>query len=463
MAIDPLIALSPLDGRYQLRCQNLRDQLSEYGLIHCRLEVEVLWLIWLSEQIADLTPLSAEAKEYLHKLICNFNLEQAQAIKQIEGKTRHDVKAVEMYLQAQFRHKDAPQELQAYIPLIHFSCTSEDINNLAYALMIQRAYQDHLQPAMAQIKSQLLDWLSAHKGNPMLARTHGQLASPTTWGKEMAAYIRRLQRSSQALAAMEFEGKINGATGNYNAHLVAFPEVDWPRLCQGFVESLTLKFNPCTTQIEPGDWLVRWLNELSLFNSICLDLCKDMWSYISIAYLQARPPKPGEVGSSTMPHKVNPIDFENAEGNLSLAIGLAQTLARDLPLSRWQRDLSGSTRWRNIAVVIGHSQIAWQSIGEGIARVAVDTKRLKTDLQPHYELLGEAAQTIMRHQGIEDAYEQIKTLSHGKKLSREDWQALVTKLPIDKQGQERLLRLTPENYIGLAEQIATQIETEVKD
>ena len=454
-----LDSISPLDGRYRERLASIREGFGEPALMKARLEVEIRWLIALSDHpdIAELPALSPAARDWLRAELDAFGNEAARAVKRLEGQTRHDVKAIELYLRERLESEAAPEGLAAAVPFLHIGCTSEDINNVAYALLIGRATEHTLTPAIASLLDQLRSMAKAHRAVAMPARTHGQLASPSTWGKEMAVYAERLAKSLSHWRAITVEAKFNGAVGNYNAHSFVWPKLDWPRFCRSFIEGLGLRFNACTTQIEPGDWLVRWLNELALLDSIALDFARDMWGYVAIAYLRAKPLAADEVGSSTMPHKINPIDFENAEGNLAVAIGLAQTLARDIPLSRWQRDLSGSTRMRNLGVVAGHSLLALRSLLEGLRRIDIDPARMGADLEEGHELLTEALQSELRRLGHADAYERVKALSRGQRLDAARWRALLDGLDLPAPSRDRLAALSPSGYTGLAANIVERL------
>ncbi|MCA1851345.1 MAG: adenylosuccinate lyase, partial [Beggiatoa sp.] len=411
MDLSPLTAISPLDGRYAGKTEALRPIFSEYGLIRQRVLVEVRWLQYLASrpEIAEVPPLSAEAQSFLDDLIEGFDENDAERIKTIEAGTHHDVKAVEYFLRERLV---AHPELTAITGFLHFACTSEDINNLAYASMLRAVRAHPLLPLWERLIDALAAMARAHADVPMVARTHGQPASPTTLGKELANFAHRLRRQHAKLRTAPILGKWNGAVGNYNAHLATYPELDWPALARDFVEGLGLEWNPYTTQIEPHDHLAEALAIIERFNTILIDLCRDLWGYISLGYFRQKVVKT-EIGSSTMPHKVNPIDFENAEGNLGMANAVLAHLAQKLPISRWQRDLTDSTVLRNLGVGIGHAVIAYEGCLQGLGRLAVDEEALARDVDGAWELLAEPVQTVMRRYGIEDAYERLKDLTRG--------------------------------------------------
>ena len=456
MELTALTAISPIDGRYAEKTVELRPLFSEYGLIHYRVLVEVRWLQALSRHdgIPEVPPLSALANQILDHLIENFSLADAQRAKNIERTTNHDVKAVEYLLKEKIA--DYP-ELAAISEFIHFACTSEDINNLAYALILHEARTKILLPGLDRLSGSITQLAHDYATQPMLARTHGQPASPTTLGKEMANVVRRLNRQRVQLAAIPIMGKMNGAVGNYNAHLAAYPAVDWPEFAHSFVsEDLGLDWNPCTTQIEPHDYMAELFHNLMRANTILLDFCRDVWSYIAIGYFRQRPVA-GEIGSSTMPHKINPIDFENAEGNLGVANALLDHLAAKLPVSRWQRDLTDSTVLRTLGVGLAHSLIAWQSIHKGLSKLDIDTAALNADLAANWEVLAEPVQTVMRRYGIEQPYEQLKKLTRGQRINQETLQAFIAGLDIPEEVKQRLLVLTPADYTGNAADQANQL------
>ena len=446
-------AISPLDGRYRDRVRELRPLFSEFGLIRQRVRVEVEWFKTLARR-AEVTgggePVEEGALRALDALVERFDESHAARIKEIEDRTNHDVKAVEYFLREYL--EDLPA-LRVHRELLHFACTSEDINNLAYALMLEEARSTVLLPAAKELIEMFHALAHRQAGRPMLARTHGQAASPTTLGKEMAVFVARLERARNALADIAVRGKMNGAVGNYNAHVSACPELDWPRVARDFVEGLGLELNPCTTQIEPHDWMAELFHALMRFNAVQVDLCRDLWTYISLGYFRQRAAE-GEVGSSTMPHKVNPIDFENAEGNLGIANALLAHLAAKLPVSRLQRDLSDSTALRNVGVALAHSLLAWKSCLRGAAKSDVDDAAMDRDLEGAWEVLAEPVQTVLRRHGVEDAYERLKRLTRGRAVDRRTLHALIAELPIPEPAREHLRALTPATYTGLAERLA---------
>ncbi|RMD80344.1 MAG: adenylosuccinate lyase [Gammaproteobacteria bacterium] len=455
MQPDPLTALSPLDGRYAEATEPLRPLFSEYGLIRHRVLVEVRWLQALSRHpgIPEVPPFSPRAQEVLERLASGFGLEEARRVKHIEATTRHDVKAVEYFIKERLA---AHPELGRVSEFVHFACTSEDINNLAYGLMLREARTQVLLPVMDELVEALRDMAVRHAELPMLSRTHGQPASPTTLGKELANFAHRVRGARAALAALPIPGKMNGAVGNYNAHRVAYPEVDWEGLARDFVTGLGLDWNPYTTQIEPHDGLAAYCDALRRFDTVLLDLCRDLWGYVSLGYFRQRAVA-GEVGSSTMPHKVNPIDFENAEGNLGLANALLAHLGEKLPVSRWQRDLSDSTVLRNLGVALGHVLLAARSALKGLGKLEADPERMRQDLDQAWEVLAEAVQTVMRRYGVEEPYEKLKALTRGRTVDRETLQAFVRGLPIPQEAKERLLALTPAAYTGYAAELARRM------
>ncbi|HUG99280.1 MAG TPA: adenylosuccinate lyase [Gammaproteobacteria bacterium] len=447
-----LTAVSPVDGRYAGRTARLRPVFSEYGLIRYRVAVEARWLIALADEpgIVELDPVEGGPLAVLTELAAGLTLEQAARIKAIEGETNHDVKAVEYFLKEQLAADDPDGRLREFI---HFGCTSEDINNLAYALMLRDARNDILVAEQKKLVGRLTGLAEEHAAVPMLSRTHGQAATPTTLGKELANFAWRLRRLEQGFGGVEILGKINGAVGNYNAHVVAYPDVDWRRLSRSFVESLGLGWNPYSTQIEPHDWIAEYCHALARFNTALVDLCRDLWAYISLGYFRQRLVA-GEVGSSTMPHKVNPIDFENAEGNLGIANALLSHFAAKLPISRWQRDLTDSTVMRNIGVALAHSLIAYASVMKGLERIEPDPQRLAQDLDLNWEVLGEAIQTAMRRHGLENPYEQLKSLTRGQRVTAEELRRFIKGLGLPAEIEHRLLELTPATYTGLATDLA---------
>jgi adenylosuccinate lyase len=448
----PLAALSPLDGRYARTVDPLREHFSEQALIRYRVRVELAWLQALAAErsIRELKPFSRKTSQEFARLVKDFSERDAEHIKNIEAETNHDVKAIEYWIKAKLA-KNA--EVQRSIEFVHFACTSEDINNLAYALMLKESREQVMLPKLDQIIAALRALAHKHAARPMLSRTHGQPASPTTLGKEMANFSGRLVRARARLARVEVLGKINGAVGNYNAHLAAYPDFDWERFCRRFVERLGLDVNLYTTQIEPHDWIAELLEAYAAGNTILLGLDRDLWGYISLGYFTQKL-KAGEVGSSTMPHKVNPIDFENSEGNAGVANALLRHLADKLPVSRWQRDLSDSTALRNLGAALGHTLLAYAACLRGMAKLEVDGARLAADLDANWEVLAEAVQQVMRRHGVPEAYEKLKALTRGKRLDREQLAAFVKTLPIPAEAKKRLLALTPAGYTGLAAELA---------
>jgi adenylosuccinate lyase len=451
----PLAALSPLDGRYSSGADPLRGYFSEQALIRYRTRLELDWLQALAAErsIGELKPFSRRTAASLASLIRNFSEADAAEIKAIEAQTNHDVKAIELWLK---RKLAKSAEAQLALEFIHFACTSEDVNNLAYALMIADSRANVMLPRLDELVAALRAAARRHAALPMLSRTHGQAATPTTLGKEMANFAHRLARARERIAAVRPLGKINGAVGNYNAHVAAYPGFDWERFCRRFVERLGLEFNPYTTQIEPHDWLAELLDAYARANSVLLDLDRDVWGYISLGYFRQKV-RAGEVGSSTMPHKVNPIDFENSEGNIGVANALLRHLAEKLPVSRWQRDLSDSTALRNVGAALGHTLLGYTACLRGLGKLEADRSRLAADLDATWEVLAEAVQQVMRRHGIADAYEKLKAVSRGKRLERRELAALVKGLPLPPEAKKRLLALTPRRYIGLAAELAKRI------
>ncbi|HJO34641.1 MAG: adenylosuccinate lyase [Pseudomonadota bacterium] len=452
MELTALTALSPIDGRYADKTFELRGIFSEYGLIRYRVLVEVRWLECLAatDAIGEVAPLSERARARLEQIATGFTVEQAQRVKAIEHTTNHDVKAVEYFLKEQVR---GDAELAAISEFLHFACTSEDINNLSYALMLKAAREQSVLPHLDGIGEALRELAHRYAELPMLARTHGQPATPTTLGKEIANVVARLERQRAQLAQVEIVGKMNGAVGNFNAHYAAYPEVDWQALSGAFVRSLGLEVNDYTTQIEPHDFIAEYFHALMRANTVLLDFCRDTWGYISLGYFRQRPVE-NEVGSSTMPHKVNPIDFENAEGNLGIANALFEHLAAKLPVSRWQRDLTDSTVLRNLGVGIAHSTIAYQSIHKGLGKLEAAPARLQQDLDENLEVLAEAVQTVMRRYGIPEPYEQLKRLTRGQRIDRQALDTFIGELQLPDEARERLLALTPATYTGQAAALA---------
>ncbi len=452
---DALFALSPLDGRYAAKVAALRPVFSEFGLMQRRVEVEVRWLAALAAHpgIPEVAPLSDAATAALRAIAQDFSAADGERIKAIEGETNHDVKAIEYFIKERIGDH---VELGRAKEFVHFACTSEDINNLAYALMLRDARDGVLLPAIDRLVGDLRTLAHAQAAQPMLSRTHGQTASPTTLGKEIANVIARLERQRKQIAAVELTGKINGAVGNYNAHVVACPEIDWPAFARRFVEDLGLVFNPYTTQIEPHDCIAEISDAVRRLNTVLIDLARDVWGYISLGYFR-QALKAGEVGSSTMPHKVNPIDFENAEGNLGLANALFEHFAAKLPISRWQRDLTDSTVLRALGTAFGHTQVALDALARGVGKLQVDAHRLHADLDASWEVLAEAVQSVMRRHGLPNPYEQLKALTRGHGITRESMLAFIEALDLPAVEKQRLLELTPAGYTGLAERLARGI------
>ena len=455
MELSPLTAVSPLDGRYGDKLTPLRRAFSEFGLIRQRVVVEVRWLQSIAEHpgIPEVPALSPEATAMLENLLSDFSEDDALAIKAIERTTNHDVKAVEYFLKDRIAGQP---ELASVSEFIHFACTSEDINNLAHGLMLREGL-GVVMPFMASIIDALADLAKAQAAQPMLSRTHGQTASPTTLGKEIANVVARLQRQLSLIGQVTPLGKINGAVGNYNAHLVTYPDVDWPAHAAQFVNSLGLDWNPYTTQIEPHDYMAELFDAISRFNTILIDFNRDVWGYISLGYFKQRTIA-GEVGSSTMPHKVNPIDFENSEGNLGLANAILGHLGQKLPVSRWQRDLTDSTVLRNMGVGFGYSLLAYQSAAKGIGKLEVNSARLDADLDSAWEVLAEPIQTVMRRYGVPEPYEKLKALTRGQTINAETLQTFVAGLSLPEEARDALLALTPSSYVGNAEEQARAID-----
>jgi adenylosuccinate lyase len=455
MSLTTLAAISPVDGRYASRCAELRALFSESGLIQARVRVEVAWLQALAGPggLLEMQGLSAADLDVATAIAAGFGPADAAAVKAIELETNHDVKAVEYFIKQQLAPHPA---WQRHLEFVHFACTSEDINNLAYALMCLEARDRVLLPRIDALTRALRAMAHAHADDAMMSRTHGQPATPTTLGKEVAVFVHRLRKAREVLARVPIRGKVNGAVGNFNAHLSAAPEVDWAALARRLVESLGLEWNPYSTQIEPHDWMAEYFDALARCNTVLLDLCRDFWGYISLGYFRQKVVA-GEVGSSTMPHKVNPIDFENGEGNFGIANALLRFMADKLPVSRWQRDLTDSTVQRNIGVALAHSDIAIQSVSRGLARLEVDGERLLADLDANWELLAEPIQTVMRRHGVPQAYEQLKALTRGKRLDAAAVAAFVRGLPIPEADRQRLLELTPATYVGIAAALARAV------
>lgn len=456
MSSTALFALSPLDGRYRDKVAKLSDYFSEFGLIRYRVFVEIEWLKALAatRELTEIQPLSPDTVTRLDELARKFSAADGEAVKAIEARTNHDVKAIEYWLRERL---SGNREISGITRFIHFACTSEDINNLCHALMLRDARVQTLLPAVDSLISRLCGLAHATAELSMLSRTHGQPATPSTMGKELANIVHRLRRQRERVARVSLTAKINGAVGNYNAHLAAYPDFDWERFCRAFVEGLGFEFNPYTTQIEPHDCFAELFDAYSGLNTVLLDLNRDVWGYISVGYFKQRV-KEGEVGSSTMPHKVNPIDFENSEGNLGLANALLSHFSSKLPVSRWQRDLTDSTVLRNLGVALGYSLLAYDACLRGLTKLEPDPKRLADDLDANWEVLAEPIQTVMKRYGIEDAYEQLKALTRGKEgISRDTLSLFIRNLAIPAAEKERLLELTPASYTGLAAQLAKRI------
>lgn len=451
MTLTALNAISPIDGRYINKTRSLSPYFSEFALTYYRLMVEIHWLESLAanETISEVPSLDAPAKKFLADLISNFDESEAEKIKEFERQTNHDVKAIEYYLKDKFLGNET---LKSIVGFIHFACTSEDINNLAYALMVKQAIAQVIQPTLAEIMGGITLLGKQHGDVAMLARTHGQPATPTTMGKELVNFVARLKRPQQQLAEVLIPAKFNGAVGNYNAHVIAFPEVDWRKHCANFVTSLGLSFNPYTTQIEPHDGIAEVSQIMVRINNILLDYTQDIWSYISLGYFKQKTIA-AEVGSSTMPHKVNPIDFENAEGNLGLGNALFIHFANKLTQSRLQRDLSDSTVLRNMGVAFSYSLIAYQSIAKGNDKLQINKRALQADLEDNWEILAEAVQTVMRRYSVPDAYEQLKSLTRGQGIDSESLKNFINNLSVPEEAKAQLSALTPATYTGLATQL----------
>jgi len=454
MNLSSLTAISPIDGRYADKAVELRPVFSEYGLIRQRVRVEALWFKALASEngITELKNLPAEVLGVLDELAAGLSLEDAAKVKEYERSTNHDVKAVEYLVKSRL---DVFPEGKARREFVHFACTSEDINNLSYALILKEA-REVLLPFLSNLINRLQLFSHQNAEVPMMSRTHGQPATPTTLGKEIAIVVYRLKRKRDQLAEVQILGKINGAVGNFNAHVVAYPDVDWQTLSQRFVESLGLQWNPYTTQIEPHDFMAEYFDALAGVNTVLIDFARDAWGYVSLGYFKQRVVA-GETGSSTMPHKVNPIDFENGEGNLGLANALLRFLADKLPVSRGQRDLTDSTVVRNVGVAVTHSLLGWKSINRGLDRIDVNSARLAEDLDANWELLAEPIQTVMRRYGVENAYEQLKELTRGQRVDAAAMQKFISGLDLPAEARQILLGLTPANYIGLAAELARKV------
>jgi len=459
MSLSSLTALSPLDGRYASKLSTLRPIMSEFGYMHRRVQVEITWFIALSDaSFAEFSPLSEGARSYLHGLVNNFSEADAQAIKDIEKTTNHDVKAVEYWIKSKF---EARPELLKAAEFVHFACTSEDINNTSHALQIRAGRDQVILPGLDRVVLKLREMAHQYAAVPMLSRTHGQTASPTTVGKELANVVVRLQAAMDRIANVKLLAKMNGAVGNYNAHLSAWPEFDWESFSKNVVEKhepqgLGLTFQPYSIQIEPHDYMAELFDGIARANTILIDLSRDIWGYVSVGYFKQRL-KAGEIGSSTMPHKVNPIDFENAEGNLGLANALLRHLSEKLPISRWQRDLTDSTVLRNIGVATGYAALAYTSLMTGLNKLELNEERLAEDLDNAWEVLAEPIQTVMRRYGVQGAYEKLKEVTRGKTVRAEDLHQLIRSLEIPQADKERLLAMTPASYIGKATELAQRV------
>lgn len=456
MKLSALTALSPIDGRYGGKTAELRPYVSEYGLIHHRVIIEIEWLKALANHpgINEVPPFSQDAIDLLNNIKVNFNETDAQRVKDIESKINHDVKAIEYFIKEKLEPLD---ELNSISEFVHFACTSEDINNLSHALILKGSRDNILLPEMDRLINTIADLAVEYAAIPMLARTHGQPASPTTVGKELANVVARLQRQRSQTAASTLLGKINGAVGNYNAHLSAYPDIDWQQMAEKFIGSLGLELNPYTTQIEPHDNVAELFDAIARFNTIVLDFDRDIWAYISNGYFKQKMIS-GEVGSSTMPHKVNPIDFENSEGNIGIANALLNHMSAKLPVSRWQRDLTDSTVLRNEGVALAYSILAWKSTLRGCGKLEINEKRLQADLMANWEVLAEPIQTVMRRYAIEEPYEKLKALTRGKGINQETLKNFIEQLEIPESARKQLLDLTPATYTGNAEQQAKEIK-----
>ena len=452
MQLNRLRALSPSDGRYADQVSSLRDIFSEYGLIRFRVLVEVRWLQRMADEpgIPEVGPFNSVMKFALNKIVDEFSMDDAARIKEIEARINHDVKAVEYFLRERIGSSTDAGNLGDFI---HFGCTSEDINNLAYALMLRQGRDSVLFPTMRDLQAKMRSMAIDYAEVAMLSRTHGQPASPTTVGKEFANVLARLTSARDRFSSVPIRGKFNGAVGNFNAHVVAYPDCDWPEISRGFIESLGLDPNMHTTQIEPHDWIADYAHSLMRYNTVMLDFCRDVWGYISLGYFKQRVAE-GEVGSSTMPHKVNPIDFENAEGNLGLANAMLDHMALKLPISRWQRDLSDSTVQRNYGVAIAYAVIAMQSLSKGLNKLQINPEVIARDIDQNWEVLGEAIQTVMRRYGVPEPYEKLKSLTRGRAITKDRLHEFIAALDIPDDARQRLLELTPATYIGLAAQLA---------
>ena len=454
MSDEQLIAISPIDGRYSNKVEHLRGIFSESALMRYRVIAEITWLEYLSdcEHIDQIPSMSAQVREAIRKIQLDFSIEDAKRIKEIESEINHDVKAIEYFLQEKIGDIEGGEN---YTSFIHFACTSEDINNISYALMLKDGV-DEIKASIEQLTNTLKDQSHSWASSSMLSRTHGQPASPTTMGKEFANFLNRLNRQLDSLKNTQFLAKMNGAVGNYNAHIIAYPSVDWESVSKGYIDALGLTFNPYTTQIEPHDWMAELFHTMIRINNICLDISRDIWMYISIGYFKQLVNE-SEVGSSTMPHKVNPIDFENAEGNIGLANAIFNHLASKLSVSRMQRDLSDSTAQRNIGTAFAQTDISLQSLLKGLSKIELSRDKLLDELDDNWEVLAEPIQTILRRENVANAYENLKTLSRGQKLNQEKIHAFIDSLDIDQEVKQEMKALTPESYIGIAESLAKKI------
>jgi len=452
--LSPIDALSPVDGRYREATESLRALLSEAGLVRERIRIEAQWLLHLTGAVPELAgaALSPVARRRAEEMAFEPAIDAATAVKEIEGRINHDVKAVEYYVRGQLADVGASA---AALELVHFGCTSEDINNLSYARILQAARRVLLANLDVRMV-ELSEMSQRYADTAMLARTHGQPASPTTLGKEIANFIARLRRVHQRWSGVGILGKWNGAVGNFNAHFAAAPNIDWPAVSRSFIESLGLQSNPYTTQIEPHDWIAEYCDAVAATNVVLVDLCRDFWGYISLGYLKQRAVA-GEVGSSTMPHKVNPIDFENAEGNLGVANALLRHFSEKLPVSRWQRDLTDSTVLRNLGVALGHTLIAWRALGRGLGKVAADPARISADIEGAWEVLGEALQTVLRAAGVPDGYEKLKDFTRGRSIDEQSMAAFIDTLPLSDAEKARLKALRPSEYTGIAARLAREV------
>ena len=457
--LTPLTAVSPLDGRYAAKLKPLRGSMSEFGYMRFRVQVEIAWFMALSDAgMPEFRPLSPDARAYLAGLVDGFSPEDAQAIKAFEKTTNHDVKAVEYWIKSKFEGRP---ELQAATEFVHFACTSEDINNTSHALQLKACREQAVLPGLDAICASLRSMAQQYAGVPMLSRTHGQTASPTTVGKEIANVLVRLQKAREQIAAVPLLAKMNGAVGNYNAHLSAAPDMDWEAFSKKVIETpepqgLGLTFQPYSIQIEPHDYMAQLFDAVARSNTILIDFARDVWGYISLGYFKQKL-KEGEIGSSTMPHKVNPIDFENAEGNLGLSNALLRHLSEKLPISRWQRDLTDSTVLRNMGVALGYAVLAHQSLQTGLGKLQLNEERLAEDLDNAWEVLAEPIQTVMRRYGVQGAYEKLKAVTRGKTVKAEDMHALIRALEIPEAEKQRLLALTPASYVGMAAELARRV------